>query len=415
MPELYPRHNRRLILEALADTRVVLVLGARQVGKSTLADDIARTDYPAHRVDLDERDLREVALADPEGFIADLETPALIDEVQRGGEDLLLAIKAAVDADKTPGRFLLTGSANALSSRRTYGALTGRVETIRLWPLSQSEVHGSKTNVVDGLFAGQPPRIADAPRGRDAFAEAIAAGGFPEARGRSSRRRERWFEDYVRSTIERDLRDLSDAHKLELMPQLLRALAARAGGIVDHQKIARRLGMDAKTVKSYTHLLELVFVVKTVPAWRPGITAREGKKPKVHLVDSGLLLSLLGADERRVRKDDQVTGKAVESFVAMEVVKHVEWAETRADLFHYRGSNQEEVDLVLESRSGEIVAIEAKAAATVTARDLRQLAKLRDGRPDRFRAGVLFYAGRRTLRFGDRLWAVPLSGLWEES
>jgi predicted AAA+ superfamily ATPase len=286
------------------------------------------------------------------------------------------------------------------------------VETIHLWPVSQSEIHGSEVNVVDGLFAGRAPRIVDAPRGRDAFVEAIVAGGFPEARGRSPRRREQWSEDYVRSTVERDLRDLSDAHKLAVVPQLLRALAARAGSIVDHEKVAQRLGVDPKTAKSYTSLLELVFLVRTVPAWRPGITAREGKKPKVHLVDTCLLLSLLGADERRLREDDQITGKAVENFVAMEIVKHLEWAETRANLYHYRGSNQEEIDLVLESRSGEIVAVEAKAAASVTARDLRQLGRLRDRRPDAFRAGVLFYAGKRTLPFGDRLWAVPFSGLW---
>lgn len=409
---LYPRHNRQRVLDALADTRVVLVVGARQVGKSTLLENIADTDHPASKIDLDDQAARQAALVDPEGFIAELPTPALIDEVQRGGSDLLLAIKGAVDEDRRPGRYMLTGSANVLASRHAQDALTGRIETVHLWPLAQSEIHGSTVNVVDALFAGSPPQITGAPKGRSAFAHAIAAGGFPEPLGRPARRRSRWFADYVRSTLERDLRDISDAQKLEQMPRLLRALAARAGNIVDHKKVAVRVDLDEKTVKAYTHLLELVFLVRLLPAWRPGITSREGKKPKVHVVDTGLLLFLLGADEARLRSDDQITGKAAENFAAMEIVKHLEWAETDADIYHYRGPNQDEIDLILEDRSGNLVAIEVKAAASVAPRDLRELEKLRDRRPGAFRVGVLFYAGERTLPIGDRLWAVPFSGLW---
>src|SRR6188472_2081868 len=181
MESLVPRHRKNAVLEALSDTRVVMILGARQVGKSTLGEEIVRHDHPAQIVNLDDQAPREAALADPDGFIAGLKTPVMIDEAQRGGPELLLAIKASVDRDKRPGRFLLTGSANLLASRRAYDVLTGRVEAIHLWPLAQSEIERSDANFVDALFSGEPPQIADAQPGREAFASRLAAGGYPEA------------------------------------------------------------------------------------------------------------------------------------------------------------------------------------------------------------------------------------------
>jgi predicted AAA+ superfamily ATPase len=408
--DIFLRSARPLVLEALADTRVVFVAGARQVGKSTLAQQIARMDHPAEQLSLDVRATREAALADPEGFIAGLQGPTFIDEVQRA-PDLLLAIKRAVDRDLTPGRFLLTGSANLLTARKVEDALTGRMETIPLWPLAQSEIHGSTGNLVDALFAAEPPRVANATVGREAFVEIVAAGGYPEARLRSGRRRARWFTSYLDTTLDRDLREISDARKLHEVPRLLRLLASQAANVLSYRSIAAKLDLTHDTVREYVGLLQTVFLVHLLPAWRPGIGAREAHAPKAYLVDAGLLAHLLGADERRIGADDQVTGKVLENFVVVEVLKHADWAAADSSAYHYR-QREDEVDLLLENRAGEIVAIEAKATASVAPRDARAMAKLRDGRGARFKAGVVVCACEQTTPLGDRLWAVPLSGLW---
>jgi uncharacterized protein len=407
---VFSRHAQRLVLEALTDTRVVFVGGARQVGKSTLARGIAQGPHPAAELSLDNQATRETALADPEGLVAGLSGPAFIDEIQRA-PDLLLAIKDAVDRDRTPGRFLLTGSANVVTARKVKDALTGRMEMIPLWPLAQSEIHGSSLNFVDALFAAQPPRVVGALVGRGAFVDVVAAGGYPEARARSGRRRARWFASYLDTTLDRDLREISDAHKLHEVPRLLRLLASQAANVLSYRAVAAKLDLTHDTVREYVGLLQTVFLVRLLPAWRPGIGARETQAPKAYLVDSGLLVHLLGADEHRITADDQITGKALENFAVTEVLKHSDWADIETRAYHYR-RRDEEIDLVLESRTGEIVAIEIKAAASIGRRDLRAMERLRDSRGERFKAGVVLYAGAQTIPLGERLWAVPVSGLW---
>jgi predicted AAA+ superfamily ATPase len=412
LDEVFARHAQPLVLEALADTRVVFVAGARQVGKSTLAKAIIRSGHPAQELSLDNRATREAALLDPDGFLADLDGPVFIDEIQRA-PDLLLAIKDSVDRDRAPGRFLLTGSANVHTAQKVKDALTGRMETISLWPLSQSEIHRTNSNIVDTLLAGEPPRITSATVGRQAFVAPVAAGGFPEARTRDGRRRARWFASYVDTTLDRDLREITDARKLAEMPRLLRLLAAQAANVLSYRALAAKLELTHDTVSEYIGLLQTIFLVRLLPAWRPGIAARETHAPKAYLVDSGLLAYLLGANELRIAGDDQVTGKVLENFAVTEVLKHAEWSTIDTTAYHYR-QREEEIDLVLESRSGDLAAIEVKAAATVSRSDIRALQKLRDRTGERFKAGIVLCACERTLPFGDRLWAVPVSGLWAE-
>jgi predicted AAA+ superfamily ATPase len=410
MPSPFPRHNRKLIVEGLEDTRVVFVTGARQVGKTTLTEDIAAHEHPLVRVSFDDDDVRIAAQNDPVGFVASLPGPALIDEAQRA-PDILLAIKSVVDRDPEPGQFLLTGSANLLAARQVKDALTGRIDTVPLWPLSQSEIRGGSLNFVDSLFAAEPPWIEGAQIGRDAYVSILAEGGYPEARIRQGQRRRRWFRNYVDTALDRDLRELSDAIKLDAMPKLLRLLASQAANLLSYRAVAQRLGLHHDTVKAYVALLEQTFLVAKLPAWRPGIGAREVATPKVYFVDTGLLTDLLGADERRVREDDQVTGKALENFVATELLKHLEWAETPARLHHYQRQNAD-IDLVLEAADGSLAAVEVKAAATVAQGDTKPMRELRDTAGDRFRAGVVLCARAETVPLGDRLWAVPVSGLW---
>jgi predicted AAA+ superfamily ATPase len=411
VPDLIPRAGKSLLVEALTDTRVVLLLGARQVGKSTLAEEIIGSDHPASSINLDTQAAREAANTDPEGFIAGLNRPVLIDEVQRGGTDLLLAVKSVVDKDKTPGQFFLTGSANVLANRKALDALTGRVESVTLWPLAQSEIEGASGNFVDALFDGALPDVEDAPIGREAIAGRLTAGGYPDARLRSERRRGRWYDSYLESTLERDLIDISDARKLKEMPRLLRLLASQAANIVAPANISNGIALDRGTVEAYIGLLEAVFLVRRLPAWTPGIGNRELRHPKVYVVDTGLMLHLLGADEERLASDAQITGKALENFVTMEILRHAEWSEKAPKLFHYRQA-RDEIDVILEDRSGNIAAVEVKASGSVTSGDWRALRRLRDARGDAFRCGVLLYTGESTVPLSDRIFAVPISGLW---
>ena len=405
------RHAFGLVQEALGYARVVLLLGPRQAGKSTLVGELAAQGAVSRAVTLDDQLTRDAALVDPTGFAAGLERGIAIDEVQRA-PDLLLAIKQIVDRDSSPGQFLLTGSANVLTAPRILDALTGRTDVIELWPLAQSELEGSTSNLVDELFSGAPPRITGAPIGPGAWVERAILGGFPEVHTRpAGRLRGRWFESYLRSLVQRDLRDMSDAQKLAEMPRLIRVLAAQASGVLVPDRIAQRVGLSTKTIQSYVRLLETVFVVRTVPAWRPGLTARERLAPKVFLTDTGLLAYLLGARAERAATDPQISGKLFENFVATEIVKQLVWAEHQVEIYHYR-RDRREIDLVLEANDGTVVAIEAKASASLAGSDRRALVELRDTLGEKFRAGVLLHTGTETVPLGERIWGLPVSALW---
>jgi predicted AAA+ superfamily ATPase len=410
MTAIFGRSVRDLVVEALGDTRIVLLAGARQVGKTTLAREISSGPHPMQALTLDDQATRDAANSDPTGFVSGLATPVLIDEIQRA-PDLLLAIKDDVDRDTTAGRYLLTGSTNLLASKRINDALTGRIETVRLWPLAQTEIHGGTVNFIDALRAAAPPTVAGAPVGRAALEGYLSAGGYPEARLRHGRRRSRWFENHLATALNRDLHDISDAVKTDAMPGLLRLLASQAANLLSYRAIGTRLDLHHATVKSYVGLLEQMFLVRRLPAWRPGLGAREVQAPKIYIVDTGLVAYLMGAGDERIANDDQVTGKIVENFVATELTKHAEWAEETVRLYHYQ-REREDVDLVLEWNDGSIAAIEVKSRATVRQGDWKWVAKLRDQRKDGFRAGAILYTGEQTIPLGDRLWAVPLSGLW---
>lgn len=389
----------------------MLISGARQVGKTTLATEIASVDRPMRSLTLDDGPTRDAAERDPAGFVAGLDGPVLIDEIQHVPE-LLLEIKKAVDRDTTPGRFLLTGSADVFSSKRVIDALTGRIDRIRMWPLAQAEIAGSSLNVVDELFAGRAPQVSDATVGHRAFSAIVAEGGYPDARVRPpGRRRARWFENYVGTALDRDLREIADGRRIDDMGRLLRLLATQSANLLSYRAAGERLQMHHGTVQSYVTLLEQMYLVQRLPAWRPGLGAREAARPKAYICDPGLLAFLLGADAERIEQDDQVTGKACETLVAVELLKHASWARHDVRLHHYQ-REREDVDLVLEDRAGSVAAVEVKAKASIAARDWRSLAALRDARGSRFKSGIVIYSGEQTVPLGDRLWAVPYAGLW---
>jgi predicted AAA+ superfamily ATPase len=411
--KLLARHAKAAVDLALADTRVVIVLGARQVGKSTLLEQIATSEGAGRRLmTLDDQAIRAAASLDPAGFIATLDTPVAIDEIQRVPE-LMTEIKLRVDRDNTPGQFAITGSANLLEMKQVKESLAGRAEYLRLHPFSQGELRGRRESFIPRLAEGEFPRIADAPVGRPGYAEMLAAGGYPEAQGRAANRRQRFFDSYVEGILERDLATLGDVADRAVVGRLLRAIGATSASELNIDRLSGSLATPATTIRRHIELLETLFLIRRVPAWSSNLLARTIKRPKVHVADSGLLTALIGADERRIAADHDLGGMLFETFVAMELDRQISWLDDRPQLFHFRDRDQREVDIVLEHRDGSVTGVEVKASATVHPRDLRGLRHLRDKLGDRFKAGALLYTGAATVPFGDRLAAVPLSGLWQ--
>jgi predicted AAA+ superfamily ATPase len=411
---LIPRGIEPELRDILSVSRAAAITGPRQAGKSTLAKQLQAAGVVPHYFTLDDEATRVAARADPDGFALSLPRPAVIDEVQRA-PDLMLAVKQILDNDPAPGQFLLTGSADLLTARVVADALPGRVEYVNLWPLSRAEIEGKCGSVIDALLAGAPPQVTGAPKGRAASAEIVVAGGFPDALARNPRQRARYLRSYVQTILARDLPEIdgvrTDSSKLE---QLLRLLAARTSGLVNYAALARELALDDKTIKAHAELLTQLFLLHQLRPWSTNLGARQVKTPKLLLTDTGLAAALVGVDAARYSALDQgaVAGALFETFVVMELIKQATWSTTPVELFFYRDTEKREVDLVIESAAGDIAAIEAKSAAIATASDARGLRLLRDKLGPRFKTGIVVYSGEHTLPIDDRIWAVPISGLW---
>ena len=411
---LIPRGIEPELRDILSVSRAAAITGPRQAGKSTLARQLQTAGVVPNYFTLDDEATRNAARDDPDGFALSLPRPAVIDEVQRV-PSLMLAVKQILDNDPTPGQFLLTGSADLLTARVVADALPGRVEYLNLWPLARAEIEGKRDSVIDALLDGTPPRVSGAPKGRAASAELVVAGGFPDALNRNPRQRARYLRSYVQATLSRDLPEIGgvrgDPAKLE---QLLRLLAARTSTLVNYAALGRALALDEKTVKAHIELLSQLFLLHRLRPWSANLGARQVKTPKLLLTDTGLAAALVGVDAARYSAPDQgaLAGGLFETFVVMELIKQASWSTTPVELYFYRDSDKREVDLVVESASGDVVAIEAKTAAATTASDLRGLRVLRDKLGERFKAGVVVYSGEHTLPIDDRIWAVPIFGLW---
>lgn len=407
-PRLYPRLIEARITEALADTPVVLLAGPRQVGKTTLVRQLAP---PGMRyLTLDDQLTLLSAKDDPVGMIRSIDS-AVIDEIQRAPQ-LLLAIKRSVDEDRRPGRFLLTGSANLMALPAVADSLAGRMETLSLLPLSQSELHGSSGNWIDATFAGELPKVTTPLLG-EALGAAVLRGGYPEAISRSSaRRRTVWARQYLDAIIARDVRELTNIDKLDYLPRFLRSLAQVSGQMCNYTRLGAQLGLDSKTAARYVGVFEQMYLLKRIEVWTTNRQKRVVKTPKLQFVDTGLLATLLDFDAAGVKQDRSLFGHVLETFVYAELLKHRTTAEGDYRLLYYRDSDMVEVDLVIENAAGQLVGVEVKAAASVNPGDLRGLRRLASLAGDRFKMGVLLYDGTETLPLGDGLWAAPLSTLW---
>jgi predicted AAA+ superfamily ATPase len=400
--KMLERHLRPIVEEALSDTPAVLLVGARQTGKTTLAKLLAERHAGTAYLTMDDSTILDSAQTDPEGFLASLPPRAVLDEVQRA-PGLLLAMKAVIDLDRKPGRFLLTGSADVLSMPRVAESLAGRMEVATLWPLSQGELSGNRERFVDTLLAGKLPG-SRGEAGGDDILDRILRGGFPEAvaRDRPGRRRA-FFDGYVTTLLQRDVRDIADIERPAALRRLLQLCSVRTASILNRAELSRTLGLPASTLERYLAILQALFLVQEVPAWASNRGKRLVRAPKVHVVDSGLAASL---------SDPQALAPLLESFVAAELRKQISWSEARPSLYHFRTHAGGEVDLVLEDARGRVVGLEVKAAAAASGSDFAGLRTLAETAGKAFVQGVVLYLGRAKVPFGPHLTALPLDALW---
>lgn len=412
-----PRRLVPVLCARMAEDPVVVLSGPRTVGKSTLLASLAgHLDRPI--VDLDDPPTREAVEDDP-GFFASAEGPVLIDEFQHVPV-LLDAIKAELNRDLRPGRFVLTGSTRYTTLPQAAQALTGRVHVINVLPLSQGEIEGRAENFVERLLRDPAEIVAEASSGvttREEYIERIVGGGFPLAlRKRSPRSRARWFNDYIELTVTRDVLDIAQVRQREALPRLLRQLAAQTGQILKVAEAARVVGLEASTAERYTTLLEAVFMIHRLPAWGATLASRVGALPKVHVVDSGLAAWLLGLSPVGLLRRDASAitefGHLVETFAVGEILKQLSWSDELAKPAHFRTRDGDEVDLILETWDGRIAAIEVKAGSRLRGGDLKGLRMLRDRLGERFLGGIVLNLGELSFRAEDRIHVAPLDRLW---
>jgi predicted AAA+ superfamily ATPase len=408
---MYRRNIEQSLRLALADTPVILLNGARQTGKSTLALKLAK-DVSAHYLTLDDATVLAAAVADPSGFVRTMQGMVIVDEVQKA-PGLFPAIKVEVDADRRPGRFLLTGSANVLMLAKLAESLAGRMEIATLWPLSQGELLDRQERFIDAVFSARLPELEPLGEKRGDLLQQLTLGGYPEVIGRGTeRRRQAWFASSVTTILQRDVRDLANIDGLTEMPRLLALLAARTGGLLNISELSRSSGIPNTTLKRYLSLLEATFLLATLPAWSTNVGKRLIKSPKVYLVDSGLTAYLVGQTAPRLSSESTIAGHLLEGFVVGELRKQRTWSETRAEMFHLRTTAGREVDVVLEDSLGRIVGIEVKATASVGKQDFLGLEALAEATGKRFVRGLVLYRGVKSVPFGVKYIALPVDALW---
>ncbi len=406
--QIYERLARRAVDTALAESRVVLISGPRQAGKTTLAEQVASGDMPF--VTLDDRSILNNVLSDTLGFLQKFDR-AVIDEFQMAPE-LTRAIKMKVDRNQTPGQFLLTGSSDLMVVPRLSDSLVGRMETVHLLPLSQAEIRGGQGTFLDMIFDDEVPDPKDLVMGRDLI-ETVLAGGYPGAlRHQDEMRRWRWYNDYTEEIVQRDVKSIHQIEKLSEMPKLLEVLAHHSGQIANCTKIGAALGMNHVTTRKYTSIYVRHFLIKALQPWRTNKIKGLTKSPKIHFLDSGLLASLRRQTADMLEENRTWLGPIIESFVFSEMQKMAGWSKGWYEMTFMRTGKGREVDFVIENHQGKVVGIEVKASSTVSSSDFAGLRMLRDSCGDRFVRGYILFDHYVRGDFGDRMTMLPISSLW---
>ena len=401
---LYPRLTASKLSEALRHFPVVLLTGSRQVGKSTLALTVMD-----NYITLDDIVAYSSAKADPGLFIQSLKKPVVIDEIQKAPE-FLNAIKMDVDRKRVNGSYLLTGSTNILAYKNIADTLAGRMAILELFPLSCKEIAAKSENVIDILFSGSLEDISFSMLDSERIINQIIKGGYPEVqRIDTSMVRYLWFSSYIRTYIERDVRDIGELRNIDKFIKMYNMLAARSGNMLNKSDIARDVGIDIKTLDNYLELLELVYQVYRLMPYSRNISKRFIKTAKLFFTDSGILSHLLGVSTNEDFMISPYKGSIFETFIFSEILKAVRYSEKPSNIFFYRTFDRKEIDFIVE-RGKNIIAIEVKFSKTVTKEDFKYIADLKSR--VNLMAGYVLYMGERLLPFGDSLFAMPVSVLF---
>lgn len=407
------RSIEKNLKKALQVAPVTMLLGARQVGKSTLAQKVAR-ETNASYITFDSVTALAAASNDPQGYVANLPHPVVLDEIQRVPE-IFLSLKLDVDQNRIAGRYLLTGSANVLSLPKIADSLAGRMRILYLYPLSQQEITGNQSNFVDFSFEGNFQELTSSKVETADLITRVLKGGYPEVIEQSVEERKLWFDSYLTTILQRDIQDLAKVEGLRELPQLLHLLAARSATLLNYSAISREAKLANTTTKRYISLFEATYLIDILPAWTANISKRVIKSPKLIFADTGLVCNILDFDGNYLRDNRTVLGQLLENFVALEIIKQASWSKMLPRTYHYRTHDNSEVDIVLEGSAGRLVGVEVKLAQSVGAKDFKGLLELRDTFPEKFTKGVLLYTGDEVVPFGEKLWAIPLNTLWELS
>ncbi len=411
---MFERIIAKNLNDALRDTPIVMVVGARQSGKSTLVLQAKTSDFNPQYLTLDDPIILNSAKSNPTAFLENFQTPLIIDEIQRA-PDLFLPLKLKIDRERKAGSYLLTGSANVLNLPKVADSLAGRIEILHLQTLSQSETEGTHRNFVDEICADnyQMP-TENTPENREDLFQRMLIGGYPEIVGRKTeKRRDAWFNSYVLTLLQRDLRDLANIEGLTDLPRLLKILAARAGSLLNFAEISRSIGLPQTTLKRYVALLENIFLFEMLPAWSGNLSKRLTRTPKLFFSDTGLLSHLQNLTWSKIQIDPTYAGFLTENFVYTELRKQIGSSNSKVQMFHFRTLNDQEIDFILELPNGEIIGIEVKSAGSITDKSFKTLRLLQSEMPTKFKRGIVMYSGHQTVPFGDNLFAVPISSLWQ--
>lgn len=405
------RKIKSKLLEALTDSPVVLIHGARQTGKSTLVKSLAENEYPAKYLTFDDTGILSAAQSNPQDFISGYNDNLVIDEVQRVPE-IFLAIKSLVDKKRKAGKFILTGSANVLLLPKVSESLAGRMEILNLFPLSQSEINNSDYNFIDKLFESnfKPDSIT---RKKNNIVNRALTGGFPEMLSRKDRARQNaWFKSYITTILQRDVRDIANIEKINELPRLLSLFAARAGTLLNFAELSRSSTIPQTTLKRYVALLEAIFMIFQLPAWSGNLSKRLIKTSKLYLNDTGLLSYLIGFEADKIYSDSMSWGRLLENFVLNELLKQASWSRYNLSLYHFRSVSGQEVDFIIERSDGKLIAVEVKATSKVNASDFNNIKVFADETGNKFVKGIVLYTGNEAIPYAKNMYAVPIESLW---